>query len=288
MLNNMTSGSKITLETLQEIKSAGKKFSMLTCYDWATARIMDEAGVEVLLVGDSAGEVVLGLPSTRETPPDFLIELTAGVRRGASNAFVMADLPKACMPDGNDSETLRWARRFIADTGADALKMEVTGRQLPLIRELVDAGIPIVAHLGLLPQEVDPRTGYRARGKTADEALALMKDAEAIEQAGVVMLLLEAVASEVAHEITTRSQKPVIGCVAGPHCDGTVVVVHDMIGWGGGHPPQRVKQYTDLAATMRNAFAAYVADIHTGQFPTEQQAIHMTSGEYEKLTSHIG
>ncbi len=261
---------------------------MLTCYDWATARIMDEAGVEVLLVGDSAGEVVLGLPNTKETPPEFLIELTAGVRRGASNAFVMADLPKACMPDGNEAETLRWARRFIEESGADALKMEVTGQQVSLVRQLVEAGIPVVAHLGLLPQAVDSQTGYRARGKTVEEALALMQDAQTLEQAGVVMLLLEAVAGEVAREITTRSQRPVIGCVAGPHCDGTVVVVHDMVGWGGGHPPRRVKRYTDLAATMREAFAAYVEDIHTGQFPTEKHAIHMKPGEYEKLTSQIG
>ncbi len=280
----MSVTSKITIDGLRERKRAGGKFSVLTCYDFATARIMEQAGVEVLLVGDSAGEVVLGLPNTKGTPPNLLLHLTAAVRRGAPNAFVLGDFPFECM-GMNPQARLNWARHFIHDAGCDALKVEVTGQDAALVTSFRDAGVPVVAHLGLLPQHVDPTTGYRARGKTAEQARQLLEDARILEQAGAIMLLLEAVAGEAAREIATQTFLPVIGCVAGPHCDGTVVVLHDMIGWGGGHPPRRVKVYTNLAEVMRSAFAAYVEDIHTGRFPTEAEAIHMNPGEYEKLVS---
>ncbi|NLX12788.1 MAG: 3-methyl-2-oxobutanoate hydroxymethyltransferase [Phycisphaerales bacterium] len=276
--------SKITLDDLRSRKRAGKKFSVLTCYDFATARVMDQAGVEVLLVGDSAGEVVLGLPNTRGTPPNVLLHLTAAVRRGAPNAFLLGDFPFECM-QMNDNARIDWARHFMQDAGCDALKVEVTGQDADLVSALRDADVPVVAHLGLLPQHIDPVTGYRARGKTVEQARELLEDAQILEKAGAVMLLLEAVAGEAARAISSRTSLPVIGCVAGPHCDGTVVVLHDMIGWGGGHPPRRVKVYANLADVMRSAFTAYVEDIHTGRFPTDAEAIHMNPGEYEKLVS---
>lgn len=279
----MSDRTKITLDQLQHGKQAGRKFSVLTCYDYATARAMETAGVEVLLVGDSAGEVMLGLPDTRQTPPEILLALTAAVRRGAPQAYVMADLPLACRQDGHRDQVMSWARRFIHETGADALKIEVTGDDDQLVRALAEEGLPIVAHLGLLPQHVDPQSGYKAKGKSADDARLLLAEAERFERAGAAMLLLEAVAGDVARIITERAGCPVIGCVAGPHCDGTVVVLHDMIGWGGGHPPRKVKRYADLSAVMTEAFAQYVQDIHTGQFPREQDAIRMNAGELEKF-----
>ncbi len=273
---------RVTLETLRARKAAGRKFSVLTCYDAPTARLMQEAGVEVLLVGDTAGEVILGLPSTREIPPEFLIALTAAVRRGAPGPFVLADLPWACRLGGT-SDTVGWCRRFMDESGCDAVKVEVTGDEAGLVEALSEAGIPAVAHLGLLPQRIDPQAGYRARGREADGALALIADAARLEHAGAVGLRLEAVASEVAREITAHSGVPVIGCVAGPHCDGTVVVLHDMIGLTGGHRPRAVKQYVDLGGFLTEAFRAYVADIHAGRFPADEHAIQMKPGELDKL-----
>jgi len=284
----MAAREKVTLARLGECKRAARKFSVLTCYDAPTARLMEAAGVEVLLVGDTAGEVILGLPSTRDIPPDFLIALTAAVRRAAPRALVMADLPYACRRDNDPATASAWARRFFVETGSDAVKIEVTRDDAPLVEAIRDAGVPVVAHLGLLPQMIDPATGYRAQGKEAESARALIEAAARLENAGAVMLLLEAVASEAARQIVTRTSLPVIGCLAGPHCDGTVVVLHDMIGLGGGHPPRAVKRYENLSEVLARAFAAYVQDVHAGRFPTEEHAIHMKPGELERLLSAIG
>lgn len=278
--------SRVTLESLRAGKRQGRKFSVLTCYDAATARLIEAAGVDVLLVGDTAGEVILGLPNTRQVPPGVLIALTAAVRRGAPASFVMADLPRLCRLDGDDV-TIEWCRRFKDETGADAVKIEVTGNDAELVARIRRAGIPVVAHLGLLPQEIEDHTGYRAQGREAAGALKLIEDARRLEGAGADMLLLEAVASEVAREITVRTELPVIGCVAGPHCDGTVVVLHDMVGWGGGHPPRAVKRYVDLSRVLGEAFSAYAQDIRSGRFPVEQDAIHMKPGEREKLETEL-
>ncbi|HOB72933.1 MAG TPA: 3-methyl-2-oxobutanoate hydroxymethyltransferase [Phycisphaerae bacterium] len=283
----MSSLERITNDSLRERKKAGRKFSVLTCYDAPTARLMEQAGVEVLLVGDTAGEVVLGLPSTREIPVDYLLTITAAVRRGAPRAYVMADLPYACRLHGEE-ELVRWARRFVDETGCDGVKVEVQAGEAPLIRAMAQLGVPVIAHLGLLPQYIDPTVGYRAQARDAAGALALMRTAREMEEAGAVGLLLEAVASEVAGRITAASSVPVIGCVAGPHCDGTVVVLHDMVAWGGGHPPRAVKQYVNLAEVLERAFAEYVRDIHEGAFPVEADSIHMRPGELEKLTAELG
>lgn len=280
--------SRVTLEDLRAQKKAGRKFPVLTCYDAPTARIMESSGVEVLLVGDTAGEVVLGLPSTRQVRPEYMLDITAAVRHGAPASLVMADLPYACRADNNVGITTSWARRFVEETGADALKIEVTAEHLPVVEAVTAAGIPVVAHLGLLPQMVDPAEGYSARGKDADSALALIRAARQFEDAGAVAILLEAVASEVSGEIARRTELPVIGCVSGPHCDGTVVVLHDMIGWGGGHPPRMVKQYENLADVLGRAFRAYVADIHANCFPSEREAIHMRPGEFDRLMALAG
>ncbi|HOA73654.1 MAG TPA: 3-methyl-2-oxobutanoate hydroxymethyltransferase [Phycisphaerae bacterium] len=287
MLLSMTMHEKMTLDALMQCKRAGRKFSVLTCYDARTAAIMESAGVEVLLVGDTSAEVVLGLPTTREMPVEFLLTVTSAVRRGAPHSHVMADLPFAWR-QGDIRTVTDWVRHLYQETGSDSVKVEVTGQDAALVESIRDAGVPVVAHLGLLPQQVDPSEGYRARGRDAVSARQLIEDARRLEDAGAAMLLVEAVASEVAREITTHASIPVIGCAAGPHCDGTVVVLHDMLGWGGGHPPRGVKQYLDLSRLLGEAFVAYVADIHAGRFPQEADAIHMKPGEYEKLTSLVG
>jgi len=287
MLLMMSAREKATLDVLREFKRTGRKFTVLTCYDARTAALMEAAGLDVLLVGDTAAEVVLGLETTRDIPVEFLLVLTAAVRRGAPGCFVMADLPYGWRQGGIQTVTA-WTRRFHEETGSDAVKVEVTGADAALVESMREAGVPVVAHLGLLPQRVDPRKGYRARGRDAAEALDLLEDARRLEDAGAVMLLLEAVAGEVAREITFSTRLPVIGCASGPHCDGTVVVLHDMIGWGGGHRPRGVRQYADLSAVLGEAFAAYAADVRAGRFPRESDAIHMKSGEYDKLTGLLG
>ncbi len=283
----MTDAGRVTIERLVQLKRAGGKFSVLTCYDAAMARLMDASGLDVLLVGDTAAEVVLGLPSTRAIQPEVLIELTAAVRRGATRAMVLADLPFACRSGGTEA-TVEWVRRFIDCTGADAVKIEVTSGDVGLIEAATAAGLPTVAHLGLLPQAISDRSGYRAQGREAEAAARIIADAARFEQAGSRMLLLEAVASEVAAEVTARAGVPVIGCCAGPACDGTVVVLHDMIGLGGGHPPRSVRRYADLGALLGEAFAAYARDVREGRFPVEAEAIHMKSGEAERLAELLG
>jgi 3-methyl-2-oxobutanoate hydroxymethyltransferase len=231
--------------------------------------------------------VVLGLDTTRTIPAEFLLTLTAAVRRGAPNSFVMADLPFGWRR-GSVQQVTDWTRRFFQETGSDAVKIEVTGEDAGLVESVRDAGVPVVAHLGLLPQNVDPAEGYRARGRDAAEALRIIEDAHRLEAAGAAVLLVEAVPGKVAREIASHTALPVIGCVAGPHCDGTVVVLHDMIGWGGGHKPRGVKQYADLTRVLGEAFASYAADVQAGEFPRESDAIRMKPGEYEKLMSLAG
>ncbi|GMU20696.1 MAG: 3-methyl-2-oxobutanoate hydroxymethyltransferase [Phycisphaerae bacterium] len=278
----MNTREKWDLAGLRELKRQGRKFSVLTCYDAPTAQLMQSSGVDMLLVGDTAGEVLLGLESTRGTPVEYMLAITAAVRRGAPCTFVMADLPYACRQEG-DQAAVAWCRRFIEETGCDAVKVEVTPEQTGLIAGLRAAGVPSVAHLGLLPQTAELTGGYRAQGRDAEGALALMECARQMESAGADLLLLEAVASEVAAEITAHSTVPVIGCVAGPHCDGTVVVLHDMLGIDVGHPPRAVKQYGDLTAALQAAFAAYARDVRDGIFPDEATSIHMRSGEFDRL-----
>jgi 3-methyl-2-oxobutanoate hydroxymethyltransferase len=273
---------KITVESLRSLKQGGGRFSVLTCYDAPTARLMQDAGVDVLLVGDTAAEVVLGLPTTRDIPVDFLLTLTAAVRRGAPDTLVMGDLPYGCR--GSAEKTASGALQFL-DAGADVVKIEVTPDDAGLVEAMTRAGVPVVAHLGLLPQMLGPDEGYTARGRTAEEARRLIADAKRFEAAGAVMLLLEAVASEVAREIVAHTELPVIGCVAGPHCDGTVVVLHDMIGWGGGHPPRTVRRYGDLAEFMTDAFRRYAEDVRSGSFPGHKESIHMRPGEFEALVA---
>ncbi len=279
----MSGGPATTLETLYARKREGRKFSVLTCYDATMARLMEQAGVEVLLVGDTAAEVVLGLPGTRGIPLEFLLTITSAVRRGAPRSLVMGDLPYACRVGGVTS-AVTGAQRFM-DAGADLVKIEVTGQDAELVEKATAAGVPVVAHLGLLPQMLQSGESYAARGRQVEEARHLIADARRLESAGAAALLLEAVASEVAREIAVHTPLPVIGCVAGPHCDGTVVVVHDMLGWGGGHPPRMVRRYANLAVLLADAFRRYVADIHAGSFPSETESIHMRPGELEKLTA---
>jgi len=278
----MSNDKKVTLWTLRARKREGQKFSVLTCYDFSTARLMEEAGVDALLVGDTYGEVCLGHATTLPVTLDHLVTIAGAVRRGAPSVFLIGDMPylsyQVC-----PSEAIRNAGRFMSEAGCDCVKIEVDRRLARTVEAMSAATIPVMAHLGLRPQSVHVLGGYRAQGRTAEQAQVLIEDARIMEESGAVALLLEAVPNEVARIIAEGTELPVIGCVAGPSCDGTVVVMHDMLGYGSGHPPRCVKQYADLNEVLRTAFSAYAEDVRTGRFPESSQGVSMGEEELARV-----
>jgi 3-methyl-2-oxobutanoate hydroxymethyltransferase len=222
-------GKPVTLKTIRKFAQQGEKFACLTCYDATTARWLERAGVPVLLVGDTAAEMILGYPSTIHAPLDFLLTLTAAVKRGASRTHVMGDMPFMSY-QADDAEGLRNAGRFLTEGMADSVKVEVDRSFAGLVAKMARAGIPVVAHVGCRPQQSKRRGGYGSVGRTADEGRALVADAVAMEDAGACMLLIEAVPNEISQRIVDRTSVPVIGCGAGPACHGQVVVLQDLLG----------------------------------------------------------
>jgi len=218
-----------TLASLGAMARRGEAFACLTCYDASTARWLEQAGVHVLLVGDTAAEVVLGLPRTIDMPFEVLLALTAGVKRGAPSTLVMGDMPFMTYQASAD-EAMKNAGRFLVEAKADIVKLEADASFAPLVHRMAAAGIPVCAHVGSKPQHVALTSGYRAQGRTRDAADRVLEDARALEQAGAAMLLVEAVPSEVADEIVERAALPVIGIGAGTSCHGQVVVLHDVMG----------------------------------------------------------
>ena len=226
----------VTVRSLQRAMREGIKFAALTCYDATTARWYERAGVPVLLVGDTAAEMILGYPNTLHAPLDFLVMLTAAVKRGAPRALVMADMPFMSY-HADEAEGVRNAGRFMTEGMADVVKLEVDASFAPLVEKMSRAGIPVVAHIGSRPQHAKQVGGYVAAGKTADDAVKILADADAMVAAGATMLLVEATPIEVTEEIVRRSPVPVIGCGAGPVCHGQVVVMHDLLGLTDRQPP---------------------------------------------------
>lgn len=219
----------VTLRTIARWTAAGEKFPCLTCYDATTARWLQSAGVPVLLIGDTAAEMILGLPGTIHAPLDFLITLTAAVKRGAPNCLVIGDMPFMSY-QADDAEGVRNAGRFMTEGTADAVKLEVDQSHASLVDRMARAGIPVIAHVGARPQQSKMRGGYGSVGRTAIEARRIVNDAVAMAQAGAVMLLLEAMPAEVAQQVVRATHVPVIGCGAGPACHGQIVVLQDVLG----------------------------------------------------------
>lgn len=255
---------------------------MLTCYDFATARILEECGIDSLLVGDTYAEVCLGHPNTLPMTLEHSLTLTEAVRRGAPSAFLVGDMPyltyQVCAEDA-----IRNAGQYMSRAGCDCVKVEVDRRLVRIVEAMASATIPVMAHLGLRPQSIQSVGGYKIQGKSSGDALTLIEDAKMMEDAGAVALLLEAVPTEVAKIIAESTSLPVIGIVCGPHVDGQVLVLHDMLGYGGGHPPRSVKQYASLHDIMVTAFRAYAQDVTSGAFPTEENAVGMDPVERGKL-----
>lgn len=256
-----TVARSITLQTLRRAVRDAEPFACLTCYDATTARWLERAGVPVLLVGDTAAEMILGEPGTIHAPLDFMLMLTAAVKRGAPNTFVMGDMPFGSY-QCDDVEAVRNAMRFLTDGRADAVKLEVDGDWVPLVAKMARAGVPVVAHLGSRPQCAKQEGGYRSAGRTPEALRAIVDDAIAMEAAGASMILLEAVPNEVSAAVVHATTIPVIGCGAGTACHGQIVVTQDLLGLTDWQPAfaQPIAQLgnalMDAAATWRNKVAA--------------------------------
>lgn len=272
--------AKFTLSDLRAARASGKKIPMLTCYDFTTARLMQEAGVPMLLVGDSAANVILGHETTLPVTLDFMIEITAAVRRGAPNCFLLAD-----MPFGSYGSCLaHWVEnvyRMVKLSGCDCVKIEVAAGHAELVKTLTDAGVAVMAHLGLRPQSVGI-TGYKFQARTAQEADNLVAQAVLMQKSGAAALLLEAVPPEVAARVVEQTAIPVIGCGAGPACHGSVVVTHDAIGLSG-RRPRFAPLLSDLSEPMKNAFARYVQQVNDREYPAAEHQYEMPAEEKKKF-----
>ena len=269
---------KLPLPELGELKRRGEKIVMVTAYDAPGARLAEAAGVELILVGDSAAMVMLGHDSTVPATMDELLMLTRAVTRGAKRPLVVGDMPFGSF-QVSDESAVENAIRFVKEAGADAVKLEGAGTMLARVRAIVGAGIPVMGHIGLTPQSATALGGFKAQGRTADQAFRLVEDARALEAAGCFSLVLEAVPEAVAAEVTRRLVIPTIGIGAGKKCDGQVLVWHDLLGLYEGRSPRFVKRYADVGSEIRRALEAYADDVRTGRFPEDQHTYGMPDEE---------
>ncbi len=270
--------AKLTLTELADMKRRGARIAMVTAYDAAGGRLSEAAGIDVVLVGDSAAMVVLGHEATVPVTMDEMLLMTRAVARSVRRPLVVGDMPFGSY-QVSDSDAVRNAIRFIKEAGADTVKLEGAGRMLPRVRAIVESGIPVMGHLGLTPQSATALGGYKAQGRTAVKARRLLADALALQEAGCYSLVLEAVPTPVAAAVTAALAIPTIGIGAGPHCDGQVLVYHDLLGLTAGHTARFVKRYADLATIIRDALTAYVADVRSGAYPEERHTYAMPADE---------
>jgi 3-methyl-2-oxobutanoate hydroxymethyltransferase len=279
--------SKITVPLILERKLRGEKITALTAYDYPTARLVDEAGIDILLVGDSLAQVVLGYDSTVPVTSDEMLHHLRAARRGVRRALLVADLPYGSYHLG-ERDTLRTSLRFIKQGGAEAIKIEGGRKRSRLIRRMVNAEIPIMGHIGLTPQSVHRLGGYGVQGRTLDSANELISDAQALEDAGVFALVLEAIPRELAAMITRRLRIPTIGIGAGPDCDGQVLVFHDLAGLTFQHPAKFVRPYADIRSTLHDALSCFKEDVVEGRYPDDSESYHFPQAvleQFEKVVS---
>jgi 3-methyl-2-oxobutanoate hydroxymethyltransferase len=248
------------------MKAKGEKMTMLTAYDYPTACLLDEAGIDMLLVGDSVGNVVLGYADTLPVTMDEMIHHTRAVARGTLRAMVVGDMPFLSY-QANPFDAVLNAGRFLKEGGAQAVKLEGGSERAGVVRAMVESGIPVMGHLGLTPQSVHQLGGFRVQGKDEAAARRLLENALALQEAGIFALVLEAVPAAVAAQVTSQLHVPTIGIGAGPDCDGQVLVVHDMLGLSGRKVPKFVKQYAALGDSIKDAVRVYQAEVKDGSFP---------------------
>jgi len=278
MSTRPATAGKLPLTELAEMKRRGERIVMVTAYDYPSGRLADDAGVDMVLVGDSAAMTVLGHDSTVPATMEDMLLLSRAAARGARRPLVVADLPFGSY-QVSDEDAVRSAVRFVKEAGVDAVKLEGAGAMIARVEAIVGAGVPVMGHIGLTPQSATALGGYRAQGRTATRAHELVDEALALERAGCFSIVLECVPARVAAAITTSLVIPTIGIGAGADCDGQVLVFHDMLGLYEGRSPRFVKRYAELAAEARSALERYAADVRTGAFPEESHTYAMPEDE---------
>ncbi len=272
--NKNNSQEKITVSSLAQKKLHHEPITCLTAYDYASGRLLDEAGIDVILVGDSLGMVMLGYENTLAVTVDEMVHHTRAVRRGVKRALLIADMPFGSY-HATEEEALRAATRFVKESGAEAVKIEGGEKRADLIRRVIDAEIPVAGHIGLTPQSVNRMGGYKVQGKSLGAVEQLMRDAVALDRAGVCCLYLEGIPREVGAMITAEVETPTIGIGAGPDCDGQVLVLHDILGLTFQAPAKFVRQYGDAAALISNAAQAFRADVMSHKYPSDEESYHL-------------
>jgi 3-methyl-2-oxobutanoate hydroxymethyltransferase len=265
---------KVTIATLAEKKSRREPITCLTAYDYATARLVDEAGIDMILVGDSLAQVVLGYDSTLPVTMEEMLHHTRAVRRAVKRAFLIADMPYASY-HVNPEEAVRNATQFVKYGGAEAVKLEGGEKRIEIVHRLVDAEIPVMGHIGLTPQSVNAMGGYKVQGKTLKAIEQLMRDAVALDNAGVCSMVLEGIPREVAAMITAEVSAPTIGIGAGPECDGQVLVINDLIGMTFMQPAKFVRRYADVGTAMSEAIEGFKSDVVAGNYPNDAESYHL-------------
>jgi 3-methyl-2-oxobutanoate hydroxymethyltransferase len=276
--------AKLTLPEIAAVRANGGRLVMVTAYDAPSARLAEAAEVDMVLVGDSAGTTVLGQDSTVAVTLDEMVLLTRAVSRGIRRAFLVADMPFGSYQVSED-DAVRGAIRLVKEGAADAVKLEGAGRMLSRISAIVDAGMPVMGHIGLTPQSATLLGGYRAQGKTAKAARRLVDEARALERAGCFSIVLEAVPPQVAEAVTAAVSVPTIGIGAGAACTGQVLVWHDLLGLSDGHRPRFVKAYADLKSTIVAALRTYASEVRNGAFPGAEHTYRMPDGERDAFAS---
>jgi 3-methyl-2-oxobutanoate hydroxymethyltransferase len=272
---------KITIESIKQLKNS-RKITMLTAYDYPMAQAMDKAGIDIILIGDSLANVVLGLESTKDITMEEMLYHAKAVCRAVKRSLVVADMPfEAYQKD--DADAVKNALRFINEAGCHAVKIEWFDRAPDVIKRVIDAGIPVMGHIGLTPQTADKLNGFKVQGKDACAAKELTKEATLLELMGVFSIVLECVPDRVAEIITKKIRVPTIGIGAGPFCDGQVLVTHDMLGFFDRHIPKFVKKYAHLTDVMVQAFQEYAKDVLEGRFPDKEHSYGMNADELKKL-----
>jgi 3-methyl-2-oxobutanoate hydroxymethyltransferase len=268
------SGQKVTTASLRDQKLRHDPITCLTAYDYATARLVDEAGIDVVLVGDSLAQTMLGYENTLTVTMDEMLHHVKAVRRGVKGALLVADMPYGSY-QVDAREAVLNAARFVKEGGAEVVKLEGGERRADLIRRIIDAEIPVAGHIGLTPQSVNVMGGYKVQGKNLSGIEQLMRDAVALDRAGVACLYLEGIPREVAAMITAEVSTPTIGIGAGPDCDGQVLVFHDIVNLTFGPPAKFVRRYEDAAALITHAVQAFRADVKSRQYPSDEESYHL-------------
>jgi 3-methyl-2-oxobutanoate hydroxymethyltransferase len=266
--------AKTTVASLREKKVRHEPITCLTAYDYASARLVDAAGIDIVLVGDSLAQAMLGYENTLSVTMDEMLHHAKAVRRGVRQAFLVVDMPYGSY-HVNADESVRNAARFVKEAGAEAVKLEGGEKRADLIRRIIDAEIPVAGHIGLTPQSVNVMSGYKVQGKSLPDVERLMRDAVALDRAGVVCIFLEGIPREVAAMISAEVGTPTIGIGAGPECDGQVLVFHDILNLTFGAPAKFVRRYGDAATLITDAVQRFAADVRSRQYPSDDESYHL-------------